>query len=177
MTGNFIGTYDVLCGRGGATNNHIGNKRFRVIVGEFQKEYLAARKKEKAVISSRIVERIKENGGRFLKRDALSDTWVEVSRKKAIEKTSQALREGLDVRHKTIRPEKMPRRDSDSSHESPRKRARLVQGKVASPSLAGLQGDVPALNDEEQRPSNVRRIYFLPAPAISRADCGHIAEV
>jgi hypothetical protein len=181
MTGN-IGSNDVLCGRGGATNNHLGNKRFRAIVVEYQYEYLEAKKKEKAVIARQIVERIKKSGGRFLKRDATSDVWVEVTPKKATEKTSQALREGLDVRHKTIRPEKMHRRDSDSSCESPRKRARLVEGKVVEPpSLMGFgrveQGNIPELNDERRSaPVNPMLVYFKP-PSITQEDCEDTAAV
>jgi hypothetical protein len=180
MTAN-IGSNDVLCGRGGATNNHLGNKRFRAIVVEYQYEYLEAKKKEKAVIARQIVERIKKSGGRFLKRDATSDVWVEVTPKKATEKTSQALREGLDVRHKTIRPEKMPRRDSDSSCESPRKRARLVEGKVVEPpSLMGFgreQGNIPELNDERRSaPVDPMLEYFKP-PSITQEDCENTEAV
>jgi hypothetical protein len=137
---------------------------------------LEARKKAKAVIARRIVDSIKQNGGRFLKRVETSEMWVEVSDKKATEKTSQALREGLDVRHKTIRPEKLPRRDSDSSNESPRKRTRLVEGTVQSPSLPPLKGGgVPDLNEEQ--PTADPMLLYFPAPIISQADCGHVAEV
>ena len=63
-----IGENDVLCGRGGATNNHPGNKKFRAIVADHMSEYLAAKKKDKIVIARRIVAQIRANGGRFLKR-------------------------------------------------------------------------------------------------------------
>ena len=104
-----IGLNDVLLGRGGATNNHEGNCRYRTIVADFQNEYLVARKKEKVVISRKIVAAVHANGGRFLKRDS-SGVWVEVPDKRATEKTSQALREGLCVRNNTIRPSKQVRR-------------------------------------------------------------------
>jgi len=106
-----IGPKDVLCGRGGATNNHPGNQRFRAIVAEHMPEYLQAKKKQKAWIARTVVRTIQQDGGRFLKRDkdplTGREVWTEVADKKATEKTSQALREGLDVRHKTYRPEKM----------------------------------------------------------------------
>jgi len=114
-----INDNDVLCGRGGMTNSHIGNKRFRIIVAEYQYEYLMARKKEKKNIASRIVSRINTNGGRFLIKqqkqkqrnftgeDNNNDSvivWLEVTHQKTIlAKTSQALREGLDVKNNTIR--------------------------------------------------------------------------
>ncbi|CAJ1964311.1 unnamed protein product [Cylindrotheca closterium] len=163
MTDACISENDVLCGRGGATNTHIGNKRFRAIVAEYQEVYLGARKKEKAQIASRVVERIRQNGGRFLKRDTTTDTWVEVPSKKALGKTGQALREGLDVRHNTIRPDKMPRKYSEAKSNSPRIRARLVQGKVAmSPTLSSVatEQSIPSL-EEEQAFDGVS-MYFAP---------------
>jgi hypothetical protein len=148
---NEITPNDVLLGRGGLTNSHCGNKTFRSVVSEYQQEYLHARKKEKKEIATRIVARIHESGGRFLKRTADSGVWSEVTVKKATEKTSQALREGLDVRHRTVRPEKLFHpRDNDESN--PRKRARLVEGMVMdSPKFYGSTGgEVPELNQEEE---------------------------
>lgn len=187
-----IGLLDVLCGRGGATNNHPGNKRFRAKVAEHMPEYLQARKKEKAVIAKRIVHEIKQDGGRFLKHDANNDVWVEVTDKRAREKTSQALREGLDVRHKTYRPEKMPRRDSDSTTENPRKRTRLVEGKVMDsprisyvlPPHVMIDTAVPDLSNEyptSQPSDDPLMIYFQPPKGnvrpISQADCADVAAV
>lgn len=102
-----VGPDDVLLGRGGATNSHSGNRKFRNIVAEHQQEYLKARKREKVGIARRIVAIVHNNGGRFLKRTDNAQNWIEVTEKRAQEKTSQALREGLDVRNNTIRPSKM----------------------------------------------------------------------
>lgn len=188
QAGNSISMNDVLCGRGGATNNHVGNKKFRLIVAEYQEEYLNARKKDKSGIAKQIVARVHQNGGRFLKRDQSNNTWVEVTTKKATEKTSQALREGLDVKHKTYRPEKMIRRDSNESEETnPRKRPRLVTGTVSSAPSAvvspglhpmGGNGDsIPDLNEEQHNlAGHAGFVYFQPK-AISRSDCDDIAAV
>merc|ERR1712241_1331538 len=85
---NAITPNDVLCGRGGLTNSHVGNKTFRKVVDEYQQEYLKARKKEKKEIAKRIVSRIHENGGRFLKKSSSSSdsdnntsVWSEVIEK------------------------------------------------------------------------------------------------
>ena len=170
----------LLLGRGGATNNHIGNKRFRSIVADHQREYLGARKKEKAVIARKIVSIIQENGGRFLKRSFESDVWVEVNDKKATEKTSQALREGLDVRHKTIRPEKMTKRNfgihdknNSNNNKTTSTQANFVRGHViadGSPSLAS-QATVPELNEESLF------AMYLPPPLISRSDFDNAEQV
>jgi hypothetical protein len=113
-----IGPNDVLLGRGGATNNHGGNQKFRLFVAEHQREYLQARKHDKVVIARRIVSMVYANGGRFLQSGSSKDNWVQASDKRAQEKTSQALREGLDVRNNKLRPNKLikaVRRNSESS--------------------------------------------------------------
>lgn len=156
------------------------------MVAEHMAEYLLARKKEKASIARRVVGQIKEEGGRFLKRSPGIDVWVEVTDKKATEKTSQALREGLDVRHKTYRPEKMPRRDSDSSSENPRKRTRVVEGKVIdTPEIDGVSNKmfsgssaIPELSMERDRVRKMEpmRLFFEP-PRITKDDCHDTAAV
>lgn len=92
---------DVLCGRGAPTNYHPGNKFFRELVDEQQMPYLAARRVDKPDIALLIVEKIKERGGRFLKRTKRPGLgpsghfcWQEIGRERAYEKTCQSLREG-----------------------------------------------------------------------------------
>jgi hypothetical protein len=168
---------DVLLGRGGATNNHPGNQKFRAIVAEHQIEYLQARKKEKVVIARRIVAIVHKNGGRFLKRSPDAETWEQVTDKRAQEKTSQALREGLDVRHHKIRVAKRPREaHSDSEVHSSRKKLKSVAGKVTapcSPETPGLESVTPgydALQQARIADFGGRSIYIpdlgaAPAPA------------
>jgi hypothetical protein len=103
FTDSMIGPHDVLSGRGGFTNNQ--NLHFRELVAEYQQEYLRARKMDKITIARRIVDAVRSKGGRFLKR--VDGEWVQLSEKRAQEKTSQALREGLCVRNNTFRPNKM----------------------------------------------------------------------
>lgn len=89
---------DVLCGRGGGTNSQVGNRRFRKLVQDFQPTYLLARRKEKPLLARTIVLIIRKRGGRFLKKNDDTGELFEVGDAKAEAKTSQALREGLDVR-------------------------------------------------------------------------------
>lgn len=83
---------DVLCGRGGLTNNHYGNRIFRQLVSEHRPRYCSVPKSKKAVVSQEIVREIRSRGGRFLRKN--ENCWYDVGDKKAIYKTSQALREG-----------------------------------------------------------------------------------
>ena len=87
---------DVLCGRGGATNVHIGNRSFRSLVKKHQDEYLKAKKKDKLVVAAFLVDIVRKKipPGRFLKKDDARNLWYDVGDAKAREKTSQALREG-----------------------------------------------------------------------------------
>lgn len=97
-----VNNNDVLCGRGGGTNTQIGNRRFRSLVQEFQPTYLLCRRKEKPLIARTIVLIIRGRGGRFLKKDESNGALFEVGDEKAEAKTSQALREGLDVRSSKV---------------------------------------------------------------------------
>ena len=91
---NTVTVNDVLCGRGGLTNNHPGNVFFRSLVRSRQEKYLFASKRDKALVAHSIVEAVRtmEPPGRFLKKNS-NDKWMEIGNKKAREKTSQALRE------------------------------------------------------------------------------------
>ena len=88
----FCSSDDVLCGRGGGTNVHPGNRRFRDLVNASRRAYLKARKNDKPAISRSIVSAIREMNGRFLKKDEKSGLWHEIGDDGAREKTSQALR-------------------------------------------------------------------------------------
>lgn len=88
--------HDVLCGRGGGTNNHIGNENFRVLVTRKKREYLNSSKREKPLVSKSIVDEIRGMNppGRFLQKNESTNLWYDIGDQKAREKTSQALREG-----------------------------------------------------------------------------------
>lgn len=96
---------DVLCGRGGSINSHLGNENFRVLVEKRKRVYLTARfKREKRLIASSICTEIRQMDppGRFLaKKGGKDGHWYDIGDEKARDKTSQALRENAP----TIRAE------------------------------------------------------------------------
>jgi hypothetical protein len=102
---------DVLCGRGGSVNKHKGNIVYRKVVDYNKAFYQSVHKKHRILVSRSIVQSIINYGGRFLvmgnsgsssssspKGGTTATTttkkvWVPICFKRAVQKTSQALRE------------------------------------------------------------------------------------
>jgi len=87
--------HDILCGRGGQANYHIGNLNYRALVDLNKSLYSVCQKKHKQLISKSIVATIarQDPPGRFLEQDGKSGLWYEIEEKWAVRKTSQAFRE------------------------------------------------------------------------------------
>lgn len=85
---------DVLFGRGGRSNNHIGNKLYRELVTEQQDFYRSCDKNEKTKVAQCIVDTVHNiHKGRFLERDRVSGRYYIVPNLMARRKVGQALRE------------------------------------------------------------------------------------
>lgn len=96
------GPHDILCGRGGGTNAHPGNIKFRKLVAAHKLRYLAASKSDKPGVAREVVKEWRNLNppGRFLAKveESMSNpdqpaVWYDVGDKKAREKASQCLRE------------------------------------------------------------------------------------
>ena len=99
---------DIICGRKGVALKHPGNLAYRKIVGMNKEAYATCLKNEKLRISQSIVAAMREIGGRFIERidgkvssslDEKDDdgnlvAYRDIGDRRAVEKTSQALREG-----------------------------------------------------------------------------------
>ena len=90
----------VLSGRGVNIYRHSGNKRFQKFVSKWKEEYIMKTSiKDKPKIVQKVMDMIEalDPPGRFLElkeHQNLASSWVEMDRKKAAAKVSQALREG-----------------------------------------------------------------------------------
>merc|ERR1712238_195016 len=86
---------DVMYGRGGGTNHHKGNKKYRIMVEDRKLEYVNSKRLDKPLVALEIIRiwRAQLPTGRFLKHNDKTGQWDDVGDKKAREKTSQALRE------------------------------------------------------------------------------------
>jgi hypothetical protein len=93
------GQYDVLCNRSSMAFNHIGNRRFRVIVENHASSYAEATgRSERSLMVHSIVKTIQGAGGRFLTKTT-SGTWdAEASNVKCREKVGHALRSAIIAR-------------------------------------------------------------------------------
>ena len=97
------GPHDILCGRGGGTNAHPGNIKFRKLVAAHKLRYLAASKSDKPGVAREVVKEWRNLNppGRFLAKmeeygsnnNNQQMLWYDVGDKKAREKASQCLRE------------------------------------------------------------------------------------
>lgn len=96
------GINDCLFGRGGGTNHHPGNKRYRKIVEDRKEKYLTSKRLDKPLVAMDIINewRALDPPGRFLKQNEVTKLWDDVGDKKAREKTSQALREKTPVKQR-----------------------------------------------------------------------------
>lgn len=91
--------FDVLCGRGGRSNHHPGNKRYRQVVSEMKASYKTiGSKAAKTGLSRAIVDHVYNYGGRFLRMDGKTSKYHVLSVIEGRKKTSQALREAKDVK-------------------------------------------------------------------------------
>ncbi len=99
--GESVGEWDVLCGRGGESNNFIGNRKYRNMVNERKPAYreipLKNRKAKTAFVRG-IVQHVNNCGGRFVDLDETSGQYYVVTMDKARKKTSQALRETKELK-------------------------------------------------------------------------------
>ena len=80
---------DILRGRGGLTNRHKGNMKFRDEARKLRSNYRnkSTSRHEKYLLSQDLVQRVKEYGGRFLERKG--SLWYEMSEKDARNNASQ----------------------------------------------------------------------------------------
>lgn len=84
---------DILCGRGGSSNRHLGNIHFRELVAANKKIYVGLTKKQKMLVARKIVDAIHNTNGRFLAKDLDTGLFYDIGLPRSLEKTSQALRE------------------------------------------------------------------------------------
>ncbi|KAL7531037.1 hypothetical protein ACHAXR_003812 [Thalassiosira sp. AJA248-18] len=99
-----INNNDVICGRSSVALKHPGNIAYRKIISLNKELYATCPKTDKLRISRSIVSAMQEAGCRFLEREyrgtkakgeaGSAEVWNDIGTRRAVDKTSQALREG-----------------------------------------------------------------------------------
>jgi hypothetical protein len=109
--------HDVLCGRGGGTNQHVGNSHWRMLVAANKQLYITLPKRQKMLLSRSIVNAVRSQKppGRFLQKDSQTSLWYDVGDQRAQEKTSQALREGAPEIRKKAQQQQAETTESSSA--------------------------------------------------------------
>jgi hypothetical protein len=102
----------VICGRGKFSYNHPGNRRFRVLLSMFVKDYSkavkAGRKLVKSAIVSTVVAMVRQTGGCFCKLE--KGGWYEVGDYCAREKVSALFRDMLHAQDRASAKAEIARR-------------------------------------------------------------------
>ena len=87
---------DVLCGRGRGVWDHVGNRRFKTMISEIAPKYATARTKmDKGAIVASMVDKLREQGVLFVKKDNKTQSWYDIGEYQAREKTSHAIRDHI----------------------------------------------------------------------------------
>jgi hypothetical protein len=112
--------YDVLVGRHKLAFNHVGNRRFRVVVSMFLPRYIQnPSRQERSLLILEIVETISRAGGHFLKQNKYQQL-VEISEKEKRNKVGHALRDAAAA---------------ESAGQLPKTRVKLVMEQEKLPEL------------------------------------------
>lgn len=85
---------DIICGRGGRSNIHPGNIRYRKMVNMKADDYIKAPLGKKIPAVYEILNELRSQNppGRILKWDRIADSWYHISEKEAKRKICQCFR-------------------------------------------------------------------------------------
>lgn len=127
---------DVLSGRGGGTNLHVGNRIYRNLILSHRETYESVAKAKKPSISRKIVQMIRDSGGRFLRKDK-DGLYYDIGDNSAREKTSQALRHrtfemrrGTDDKASSTKSVKPNKIGSAASLEATKSQVSIINGSI-----------------------------------------------
>lgn len=147
--------HDVLSGRGGGINAHVGNIAFRDWVKERRNAYtLAESKQQKARVAQEVIDIVYSQNppGRFLQKctsskgdDADGEWWVALDKDKVMAKTSQALREGAPQIRAAHGKEKKSDKKKDMTSPSPSPKRKTSPKKKSPKTKAASSVLAPAL--------------------------------
>ena len=94
---------DVLMGRGGTNNKHVGNENFRILAQRRSIQYASSSKQNKTQIHASLLLDVfnMRPPGRFIRKDRKSKEWIKVDIHEAFEKASRTLRDAVSQSYTT----------------------------------------------------------------------------
>ena len=127
----------------------------------FQRLYITCPKRHKIIVSKSIVEAVRRQNppGRFLIKEA-DGLWHDIGHSKALEKTSQALREGANEIRKAMEDESRSGRTTTESSKSRKRPEAVVSNGKSGKAKASVDLSKTESEDDSQTmppPPNVRR--------------------
>jgi hypothetical protein len=147
---------DIINGRGQGIQRLPGNVMFRNLVNAHKQTYAQAPMAEKQNISKGIVIALRHFGFKFLKLNTKTHRYDDIGDTKAVEKTSQALREGQpDIRRELA----AEMNDSNSSTNTSSKESCINFSKYLLQSLS--EEDAPDSQQETQETLDIPRPLLL----------------
>mmetsp|Transcript_33779 Transcript_33779/g.50085 ORF Transcript_33779/g.50085 Transcript_33779/m.50085 type:complete len:1024 (-) Transcript_33779:245-3316(-) len=147
---------DFLCGRERSCRDNGGNQLVLKLAAEYLAEFKSAdaksdyldegTKRDIMVIKMEIVKKIKESGGRFLKKGKTKGIWVEIADKDACAKVKEAFRR-VDPEAKTKGGNKKRRRNDDASPVS-------AADDLSTKNMVATEDDAGARDNEGSHPTS-----------------------
>ena len=87
---------DILCGRGRGVWDHSGNRQFKALIVVHAEKYAMARTKmDKGALVASMIDKMREAGVLFVKKDTQTQRWHDIGDYQAREKTSHAIRDHI----------------------------------------------------------------------------------
>ena len=164
-------TKDVICARGRGFYKNEGNKIFtRVVKANLGRYRTAASRTEKSKVVASIVLTMQETGARFVRYDKKTNVWSELTRKRAHEKASHALRDHINA--KPSASSRMAKSTSASSLSSSDSKDESVQSSQAT-SRPASASPVPSCSMKEQPAGAVSS----PNATITEKPSAHMKQV
>jgi len=172
---------DIIGGRGSLPLRHPGNISYRKIVNSNKQAYIKSMKNEKLRISKSIVAAIRSTGGRFLERVSPYDkddngstpvAYRDIGDRRAIEKTSQALREGQPKLKRQIMAAENEKKAASPVSSSPSLNVNtIIPSAIATTPFANLSTEHLlrlALSNVQSRSSNLVEVERVSPPPLAR---------
>lgn len=170
---------DVLFGRDADSWNHEGNRKFRKVIANYQQKYHSVKLRfDKVAIVAKIVQELKADGVRLLRRrDNIRKKWFEVDHKAYIEKVGHAIRDRRMIQNRKLK--KVTRANSITKKKATSKTSKEIS-RAQSPEIVKTitthKKRGPILRVHTVSPTNSENMLLSGTEKLSEANAIHDAK-